>query len=86
MQIEAAVFRKVLQPLTIEAIDIDKPLGREVLVRTVATETPSGRAISLSSSPLAISETSSDCRGVKWPFTHRPSVAVTGRQAARKPT
>src|SRR6266480_2337888 len=37
MQIEAAVFRKVLEPLTIEAIDIDKPLGREVLVRTVAT-------------------------------------------------
>jgi S-(hydroxymethyl)glutathione dehydrogenase / alcohol dehydrogenase len=37
MQIEAAVFRKVLEPLTIEAVDIDKPLGREVLVRTVAT-------------------------------------------------
>src|ERR1051325_8146012 len=37
MQIEAAVFRKVLEPLTIEAVDIDKPVGREVLVRTVAT-------------------------------------------------
>jgi S-(hydroxymethyl)glutathione dehydrogenase / alcohol dehydrogenase len=37
MQIEAAVFRKVHEELTIEAIDIDKPLGREVLVRTVAT-------------------------------------------------
>src|SRR6478609_5234492 len=37
MQIEAAVFRKVLEPLTIEPIDVDKPLGREVLVRTVAT-------------------------------------------------
>src|SRR5947207_13234139 len=37
MQIEAAVFRKVGEPLTIEAVDIDKPLGREVLVRTVAT-------------------------------------------------
>src|SRR5437870_4303113 len=37
MQIEAAVFRKVQGPLTIEAVDIDKPLGREVLVRTVAT-------------------------------------------------
>src|SRR5579863_5336997 len=37
MQIEAAVFRKVKEPLTIEAIDIDKPWGREVLVRTVAT-------------------------------------------------
>ena len=37
MQIEAAVFRKVQEPLTIEAVDVDKPLGREVLVRTVAT-------------------------------------------------
>src|SRR6266571_1015730 len=37
MEMQAAVFRKVLEPLTIEAIDIDKPLGREVLVRTVAT-------------------------------------------------
>jgi S-(hydroxymethyl)glutathione dehydrogenase / alcohol dehydrogenase len=37
MQIEAAVFRKVLEPLTLEAVDIDKPMGREVLVRTVAT-------------------------------------------------
>ena len=37
MQITAAVFRKVHQPLTIETIDIDKPRGREVLVRTVAT-------------------------------------------------
>src|SRR5579864_8307994 len=37
MQIEAAVFRKVLEPLTIEPVDIDRPWGREVLVRTVAT-------------------------------------------------
>src|SRR5438094_1976874 len=37
MQIEAAVFRKVLEPLTIEPVEIDNPLGREVLVRTVAT-------------------------------------------------
>src|SRR5258706_6263484 len=37
MQIEAAVFRKVQEPLTIEAVDIDKPWGREILVRTVAT-------------------------------------------------
>src|SRR5579863_1776012 len=37
MQIEAAVFRKVKEPLTIEAVDIDKPWGREVLVRTIAT-------------------------------------------------
>ena len=37
MQINAAVFRKILTPLTIETVDIDKPRGREVLVRTVAT-------------------------------------------------
>src|SRR5437763_9063002 len=37
MQIEAAVFRKVHEPLTIEAVDIDRPQAREVLVRTVAT-------------------------------------------------
>jgi S-(hydroxymethyl)glutathione dehydrogenase/alcohol dehydrogenase len=34
---QAAVFRKVHEPLTVEAVDIDKPWGREVLVRTVAT-------------------------------------------------
>ena len=37
MQIDAAVFRKVQAPLTIELVDIDKPMAREVLVRTVAT-------------------------------------------------
>jgi S-(hydroxymethyl)glutathione dehydrogenase / alcohol dehydrogenase len=37
MQITAAVFREVHQPLTIETIDMDEPRGREVLVRTVAT-------------------------------------------------
>src|SRR3984885_9135635 len=37
MQITAAVFREVHQPLSIETIDIDEPSGREVLVRTVAT-------------------------------------------------
>jgi len=37
MEIKAAVFRKVHEPLTIEAVDIDRPRGREVLVRTVAT-------------------------------------------------
>ena len=37
MQIEAAVFRKPHAPLTIETVDIDRPLRREVLVRTVAT-------------------------------------------------
>jgi len=37
MDMKAAVMRKVHEPLTIESIDIDKPQGREVLVRTVAT-------------------------------------------------
>ena len=37
MEIEAAVFRKVHEPLTIEPVEIDKPWGREVLVRTAAT-------------------------------------------------
>ena len=37
MEIEAAVFRKVHEPLTIEAVEIDEPWGREVLVRTAAT-------------------------------------------------
>jgi len=37
MEMKAAVFRKVHAPLTIEAVEIDEPRGREVLVRTVAT-------------------------------------------------
>jgi S-(hydroxymethyl)glutathione dehydrogenase / alcohol dehydrogenase len=37
MEMQAAVFRKVREPLTIEAVEIDRPRGREVLVRTVAT-------------------------------------------------
>ena len=37
MQVEAAVFRKVHEPLTIEKIEMDKPRGREIIVRTVAT-------------------------------------------------
>src|SRR5256885_3466397 len=37
MEVKAAVFRKVHEPLTIEAVDVDKPRAREVLVRTVAT-------------------------------------------------
>src|SRR5580658_395214 len=37
MEINAAVFRKVQAPLTIEQVEVDKPWGREVLVRTVAT-------------------------------------------------
>ena len=32
-----AIFRQQHEPLTIESVDVDKPLGREVLVRTVAT-------------------------------------------------
>ena len=37
MDTKAAVFRKVREPLTIESVDVDKPWGREVLVRTAAT-------------------------------------------------
>jgi S-(hydroxymethyl)glutathione dehydrogenase/alcohol dehydrogenase len=37
MEMKAAVFRKTHEPLTIESVEIDKPWGREVLVRTVAT-------------------------------------------------
>ena len=37
MEAAAAVFRKVHEPLTIEQVEIDKPWGREVLVRTAAT-------------------------------------------------
>jgi S-(hydroxymethyl)glutathione dehydrogenase/alcohol dehydrogenase len=34
--VQAALYREIDAPLTIESIDIDKPIGREVLVRTVA--------------------------------------------------
>jgi S-(hydroxymethyl)glutathione dehydrogenase / alcohol dehydrogenase len=37
MNMQAAVFRKVHAPLTVESVEIDKPWGREVLVRTAAT-------------------------------------------------
>jgi S-(hydroxymethyl)glutathione dehydrogenase / alcohol dehydrogenase len=37
MEMSAAVFRKVHEPLTVEQVEIDKPWGREVLVRTIAT-------------------------------------------------
>lgn len=37
MEMNAAVFRKVHEPLTIEPVEIDRPWGREVLVRTAAT-------------------------------------------------
>jgi S-(hydroxymethyl)glutathione dehydrogenase/alcohol dehydrogenase len=37
MEMKAAIFRKVQEPLTIESVDVDKPWGREVLVRTAAT-------------------------------------------------
>ena len=35
--VKAAIFHGPHQPLTIENIDIDKPKGHEVLVRTMAT-------------------------------------------------
>ena len=34
---KAAVFHGPNEPLTIEQLDIDKPMAREVLVRTAAT-------------------------------------------------
>ncbi|HZU76188.1 MAG TPA: alcohol dehydrogenase catalytic domain-containing protein, partial [Dehalococcoidia bacterium] len=34
---KAAIFYAPLQPLTIEDIDIDKPMAHEVVVRTVAS-------------------------------------------------
>jgi S-(hydroxymethyl)glutathione dehydrogenase/alcohol dehydrogenase len=37
MEMNAAVFHKVHEPLTVEAVEVDKPRGREVLVRTVAS-------------------------------------------------
>lgn len=37
MRMQAAVFRRPHEPLTIESIDVDAPARREVLVRTVAT-------------------------------------------------
>jgi S-(hydroxymethyl)glutathione dehydrogenase/alcohol dehydrogenase len=36
-QIQAAIFREVNKPLTVEAIDIDDPQPYEVLIRTVAS-------------------------------------------------
>jgi S-(hydroxymethyl)glutathione dehydrogenase/alcohol dehydrogenase len=37
MRMQAAVFRRPHEPLTIESIDVDAPARHEVLVRTVAT-------------------------------------------------
>jgi len=37
MNIKAAVFHKVHEPVPIESVEIDRPRSREVLVRTVAT-------------------------------------------------
>ena len=37
MQMQAAVYRRPNEPLTIEGVDVDQPRPREVLVRTVAT-------------------------------------------------
>ena len=34
---KAALFRKAHEPVTIESVEVDRPSGREVLVRTVAT-------------------------------------------------
>ena len=34
---QAAIFRRAHEPLTVENISIDKPMGREVLVQTAAT-------------------------------------------------
>src|SRR5438034_8392621 len=36
-RMKAAVFHGPHQPLTIEEVDIDKPIGREVLVRVVGS-------------------------------------------------
>jgi S-(hydroxymethyl)glutathione dehydrogenase/alcohol dehydrogenase len=37
MKVEAAVFHKVHEPLTIETVEMDRPRRREIIVRTVAT-------------------------------------------------
>ena len=37
MKMNAAVLRRAHEPLTVESVDIDQPLGHEVLVRTAAT-------------------------------------------------
>jgi S-(hydroxymethyl)glutathione dehydrogenase / alcohol dehydrogenase len=37
MKIQAAVFHKVHEPLTIETVEMDQPRGREIIMRTVAT-------------------------------------------------
>ena len=37
MQMRAAIFRKPHEPLTIEAVEIADPIGKEVLVRTAAS-------------------------------------------------
>jgi S-(hydroxymethyl)glutathione dehydrogenase / alcohol dehydrogenase len=37
MQIQAAVFRRPQEPLTVETVELDEPEPREVLIQTVAT-------------------------------------------------
>ena len=37
MEMKAAVCRRVHEPVAIESVEVDKPTGRELLVRTVAT-------------------------------------------------
>jgi len=36
MNLQAAVFRKLHEPLTIESVEFDKPHGCDVVVRTAA--------------------------------------------------
>jgi Zn-dependent alcohol dehydrogenase len=36
MNMQAAVFPKVYEPLTIDSVEFDKPRGCDVLVRTAA--------------------------------------------------
>ena len=36
MNMQAAVFRQVHEPLTIESVEFDKPQGCDVVVRTAA--------------------------------------------------
>jgi S-(hydroxymethyl)glutathione dehydrogenase/alcohol dehydrogenase len=37
VQMQAAIFRETDKPLTVETVNVDRPVGREVLVRTLAS-------------------------------------------------
>jgi hypothetical protein len=65
MEMTAAVFRKVHEPLTIESVDIDKPWGREVLVRTATSTSSMARGGGLSIGP--------SCWVTRGPASSRPS-------------